>query len=258
MKYAIFLILLSYTFNANADTVPTLAELEIEMDTHQTLPLSDKISFEFVSNNTQAVAKNLHNFKGININQVHEKSLHISMTAPTQYTGEVIEKYYQNSFVIDLNEKSTKDFVAAFKQEYKPPFDREKLISYVNSYIDNPVYIHGFNVASIIANQRSGDCTEYAVLVTALARSLGLPARLVLGTVIIEGTDRVTAYGHAWAEVWQNAQWHIADAALYKSEAVQHFYLPSKELENEGPGYTLSIIDSLSLMPMIIRRLRSL
>jgi hypothetical protein len=54
-----------------------------------------------------------------------------------------------------------------------------------------------------------GDCNEHAVLLAALARAAGLPARAVAGVVYIDGAF----YYHAWNEVWLGS-WVSADAAL--------------------------------------------
>jgi len=131
------------------------------------------------------------------------------------------------------------------------------LARYVSSYVETPTYIHGFNVASVAAIQRSGDCTEYAVLTTALARSLGMPSKVMFGTVLIEEDDQVLAFGHAWTELWRDGRWLILDAALYGYEGKKLFYIPSDELEEEGPGYGMSILKSVGLMPAKIENLQN-
>jgi transglutaminase-like putative cysteine protease len=54
-----------------------------------------------------------------------------------------------------------------------------------------------------------GDCTEYSVLLAALARAAGIPARCPIGVVY---TDRAFV-GHMWTEVWVG-EWRPLDAAL--------------------------------------------
>jgi hypothetical protein len=56
----------------------------------------------------------------------------------------------------------------------------------------------------------AGDCNEHAVLFAALARVVGLPARVVAGIVYIDG---VFLY-HAWNEVWLGSGWVSVDAAF--------------------------------------------
>jgi hypothetical protein len=49
-----------------------------------------------------------------------------------------------------------------------------------------------------VLDQRAGDCNEHAALMAALARAVGLPARVVVGVVYMgEGF-----FYHAWNEVW--------------------------------------------------------
>jgi transglutaminase-like putative cysteine protease len=59
---------------------------------------------------------------------------------------------------------------------------------------------------------RRGDCTEYADLAAALARSLDIPAR-VLGGYVLE-SDAVLRAGdyHNWTEVWTGDRWVLLDA----------------------------------------------
>lgn len=56
----------------------------------------------------------------------------------------------------------------------------------------------------------AGDCNEHAVLLAALARASGLPARVVAGAVYMDG---VFLY-HAWNEVWLGSAWVSVDATL--------------------------------------------
>jgi len=55
----------------------------------------------------------------------------------------------------------------------------------------------------------SGDCHEHTVLFTALARSRGLPTRMVAGLVYWQGR----LFYHAWPEVWIN-EWIPTDPTL--------------------------------------------
>lgn len=56
-----------------------------------------------------------------------------------------------------------------------------------------------------------GDCGEHAVLLAALLRSLGIPARVVLG-LYYDGGKKAYA-GHAWVMVWTGS-WVFADPAF--------------------------------------------
>ena len=49
-----------------------------------------------------------------------------------------------------------------------------------------------------VLKTRVGDCNEHTALYVAMARSLGLPARIAVGLVYLRGAF----YYHAWPEVW--------------------------------------------------------
>jgi transglutaminase-like putative cysteine protease len=57
---------------------------------------------------------------------------------------------------------------------------------------------------------RRGTCVGYATLLTTLARATGIPARLVLGYVYVDGMFG----GHAWTEVLVGNDWIPIDAAI--------------------------------------------
>lgn len=64
------------------------------------------------------------------------------------------------------------------------------------------------------ARTLSGDCTEHAVLLAAMARVKEIPSRCVVGLVYV---PRLNAFGgHMWTEVWINGVWMPLDATLGK------------------------------------------
>ncbi len=77
----------------------------------------------------------------------------------------------------------------------------------------------GFASASETARTRSGDCTEHALLLAALARAAGVPARGASGLVGFseENGDPMMGY-HMWTQVWDGRQWLDIDAAFGEAE----------------------------------------
>lgn len=63
--------------------------------------------------------------------------------------------------------------------------------------------------ASDVLRLMQGDCNEHTVLYTALARASGIPARMAMGLVYMEGRF----YYHAWPEVYLGA-WVAVDPTL--------------------------------------------
>ncbi len=60
-----------------------------------------------------------------------------------------------------------------------------------------------------VLETRAGDCNEHAVLVAALARAAGVPARVIAGLVYLDGAF----WFHAWNELWLG-QWVAVDATF--------------------------------------------
>lgn len=74
----------------------------------------------------------------------------------------------------------------------------------------------GYASALETLRQREGDCTEHALLLAALARSIGIPARIATGlayTPTFNGRSDVFV-PHAWVFAWIDGRWQGYDAAL--------------------------------------------
>ena len=69
-----------------------------------------------------------------------------------------------------------------------------------------------FDTAAEVARNREGDCTEHAVLLAAMARARGIPARVAIGLVYQAGRQSF-AY-HMWDELWVGDHWLPLDATL--------------------------------------------
>jgi transglutaminase-like putative cysteine protease len=86
-----------------------------------------------------------------------------------------------------------------------------KLSDYVYKSLEK-AYGASHDRASEVLQAGKGDCTEHAVLLVALARALGIPARGVHGLVYARYDDGQDAlYWHAWAEVRSGGEWIAMD-----------------------------------------------
>jgi transglutaminase-like putative cysteine protease len=70
----------------------------------------------------------------------------------------------------------------------------------------------GFSTAADVAQSLEGDCTEHAVLLAALCRARGVPARVCLG-LVYSARDQGFAF-HMWNEAWIADRWIPIDATL--------------------------------------------
>lgn len=255
---AIFIII-CIILNASvcAQELPLFAAIPVSVDAQYTPPLSEKITFSYVSTNTESVINTLQRIDNLRLHK-NESKLDVTLVKNLTLPGTPLEQHSKGSFVIDLDEASTQSFLQGFKQETYPQTNMlQNIRQYVHQYIEKPTYLHGFHIASKVAKTKSGDCTEYAVLTTSLARYVNLPARYITGVVLLEESQNVQAYGHAWTEVWHDGNWKILDAALFGAKAAQLFYLPITELSNEGPGYIFSTVEAINNFPAKIENVRN-
>lgn len=109
--------------------------------------------------------------------------------------------------------------------------DREKvarLVSFVDEYVKDEALPNSLSVIEMLKTPK-GDCSEHALLFTALARAVGIPAHEVSGLMYMG--DKHRAFGaHAWAEVVLDGMWVAVDPAW-------------NQLELDGTHVTLSRTD---------------
>jgi len=102
----------------------------------------------------------------------------------------------------------------------------------------------GFAAAAEVARTGSGDCTEYAVLLTAMLRADGVPSRVAAGLVYAERVEtvrHVMAY-HMWTqallEVDGVRRWVDLDASLGEAASFDaaHLALTTSSLADDPDG----------------------
>ncbi len=91
-----------------------------------------------------------------------------------------------------------------------------RLVRFVQKHMDGSRQSLGYASALQAATSRSGDCTEFALLLAALARASHIPARVVGGLVY---SSHFTGKGnvfspHAWVQVWNGSRWVSFDAGM--------------------------------------------
>lgn len=97
-----------------------------------------------------------------------------------------------------------------------PAARAEALRAAVHLHIGRKNLASGFATASECVRSRAGDCTEHAVLLCALLRSQGIPARVASGLLYVPDAGEVrNAYGwHMWTQAALGGEWVDLDAVL--------------------------------------------
>lgn len=124
----------------------------------------------------------------------------------------------------------------------------EDVESFVFKYISHKEIGIPIIPASQILKNRSGDCTEHAVLCVAILRSLGIQSRALVGMVLcreFEGSKNVFVF-HMWTEAYDNGVWHLVDATRPGKKHYNHYISFSyHHLKTEMP---LSYLKAISAM----------
>jgi len=90
-----------------------------------------------------------------------------------------------------------------------------------------------FASAGEVCRNRSGDCSEHAVLLAAVARAQGIPSRVAMGLVYVGGIFG----GHAWTEVWIDGHWIALDGTIgLGSVDAAHIGFSKSSLQGLGMG----------------------
>ena len=86
----------------------------------------------------------------------------------------------------------------------------KRLLNWVSREVIPSLELSGGSALEVLRRKR-GDCTERSVLLAALARAAGIPARCVVGLV----ADGETMSGHMWVDVWAG-RWHPVDPMYHQ------------------------------------------
>ena len=119
-----------------------------------------------------------------------------------------LEAFLQPSSIVQSDHESIRTAAADACEGVTDAFDAaRRLEQWVHDHIQEKNLETPFASALEAFESASGDCTEHGVLLAALARSGGIPARLVTGLVYHEGKF----IGHLWTEVFID-RWIALDA----------------------------------------------
>ncbi|MGA2679992.1 MAG: transglutaminase-like domain-containing protein [Sedimentisphaerales bacterium] len=99
----------------------------------------------------------------------------------------------------------------------------KRIEEFVSKYVKDISLSVGYASAAEVAASRRGDCTEFAVLCTAMCRAAGIPAKVTVGVAYVNDFEGKTGFGgHAWTEAYIGDKWVGLDSA-FKAGALGKF-----------------------------------
>ncbi len=132
------------------------------------------------------------------------------------------ELYIQSSPMLNHEDPKVREIITKSDDPKLSTSERcERLRRAVNAFIDEKDLSVGFASASEIARTKTGDCTEHGVLLAAVLRGAGIPARVASGLIYVDefvGAKNVFGY-HLWTQALiespdGSARWINLDATL--------------------------------------------
>ena len=158
---------------------------------------------------------------------------------------EQLEKYLKPTFTIESNHKLIRGKTKELTKEHVANVSKAKSLFYfVRDQIKYTIFVQIRREADYKATatlqKGEGYCVQKAVLMTALARASGIPARLGFADIIdhmlpqeyinIQGTN-VTVY-HGFVELYLNGRWIMVDTA-YDLNACKKYRIIPVEFDGE-------------------------
>lgn len=238
---------------AQEPALPYLARLALVNDAH--LTLAPGANFRVTLELNDAFRPTLQNAlasRGLELT-AGDHRLQLTYRGYPRSSDPVTDQHRKPTFLIDYDEPAFEPLRQQLAAAYGSRATPAQLARFVHDYIVNKSYSRGYDLASVVARRKEGDCSEHAVLLAALLRMSGIPARVVHGVLLLPRDGQVLAFGHAWVEQHQGDSWELVDAVApdNKPPAV---YLPLAVVENEGPAFEFKLFGSLG--PEHVKQLR--
>lgn len=134
-------------------------------------------------------------------------------TAPS---AAMLDRYRQANAWVDSDAHEVVAFARISAHGKNVDLQMRDLTDAVRKHMNGDFDFRSYDSASTAWKSRSGDCTEFAVLLAAAARARGIPTRLATGVAY---SSRFTGQSHVfsphmWVQAWNGQRWTSYDAGL--------------------------------------------
>ncbi len=140
---------------------------------------------------------------------------------PTPLSPEARREYLEANLMINTEDPELIRLAKKAGAGETNPFAlADRLRRFVTDYVKHKNLNIGFATASEVARTREGDCSEHGVLLAALGRLNGLPARVAVGVAYVPVFGQASdIFGyHLWTQFYIDGRWVDFDAALRESQ----------------------------------------
>ena len=120
------------------------------------------------------------------------------------------ERFLQQEKYVEVNHPKITEVAKQFQNKNIALMARSTM-EWVNKNIKYAGYIEDDRGALYSLKTRTGDCTEYMYLYTALMRNKGIPVRNIGGYVYSENKVLKAEDFHNWSEIYLDGKWQVVD-----------------------------------------------
>jgi len=166
---------------------------------------------------------------------------------------ENLKQHLANTFLLRTDDV----MIMQKSREFKKTQDPLNAVSlFVYNHIINKTTGIPLIPAPLIMKNRTGDCTEHAVLAAAIYRGAGIPARGVTGMILADefmGEKNIFVY-HMWTEVFYKGRWHLIDPTRPDDTNYSRYIaFAYHDLKTEVPMSFLAAISALKGLKVSIK-----
>lgn len=129
------------------------------------------------------------------------------------------KEYLQPSAFIQSNDENIVNKTMEITADDTTDLQKAKRLS--KWVFDNLQKIPTFSIPSAVSvmKEKKGDCNEHSVLLAAMLRAAGIPARMSVGLLYLPpqgifSSDKGGFYYHAWVEAYISGNWHAFDPTI--------------------------------------------
>jgi hypothetical protein len=171
---------------------------------------------------------------------------------PVKATSQEIEDGLAETGTYPITHPKVRALAQQAVGDAKTPKEKvERLVHFVSEYITPSYTAQPLSLFDLLKGKK-GDCTEYALLFTTLARSAGIPTREVTGLLYM-GDDQKAFGPHAWNEVVLDGHWVPVDASANEVEIDPTHISYGSGLRDGVTGF-LSTLGKLSFKLVEVKR----